>query len=135
MDRYISLKALNIIAPAATSSSKPQMASPPHYLYHDPSEAMDSDAESEVLSTTSMPPFSATPSVTSSRTSYDAAASSTRSVSPVPSVVSMTDSVRSQIYRSKYGREFNNFSDVYALPADEEEMDRLGMVFFNLYNC
>jgi hypothetical protein len=47
----------------------------------------------------------------------------------------MTDSVRSQIYRSKYGREFNNFSDVYALPADEEEMNRLGMLCLSLYNC
>lgn len=133
MDRYISLEALNI-APAATSSPNSQMASP-HYFHQDPSEVIDSDAESEVLSTTSMPPFSATPSVTSSHTSYDAAAASTRSVSPVPSVISMTDSVRSQIYRSKYGREFNNFSDVYALPADEEEMDRLGMLCFSPCNC
>jgi hypothetical protein len=134
MDRYISLQALNI-APVATSSSNSQTASPPHYFHQNPTEVMDSDTESEVLSTTSMPPFSATPSVTSSHTSYDAAATSTRSNSPVPSVISMTDSVRSQIYRSKYGREFNNFSDVYALPADEEEMNRLGMLCLSLYNC
>jgi len=30
-----------------------------------------------------------------------------------------------QIYRQEYGRNLNNYSDVYRLPADEEELERL----------
>jgi len=34
--------------------------------------------------------------------------------------------MRDQIYRQEYGRGLNNYSNVYRLPADEEEFDRLG---------
>lgn len=54
---------------------------------------------------------------------------SMRSSSPAPSmVVSVTSSMREQIYRQEYGRNLNNYSDVYRLPADEEELERLGGV-------
>ncbi|KAL4070503.1 hypothetical protein J3A83DRAFT_4094944 [Scleroderma citrinum] len=48
-----------------------------------------------------------------------------RSQSPTPSVFSMTSSLRAQAYKQEYGRDLNNYSDVYRLPADEEELDRL----------
>ncbi|EIW87092.1 S-adenosyl-L-methionine-dependent methyltransferase [Coniophora puteana RWD-64-598 SS2] len=62
------------------------------------------------------------PSVASSRTSYDV---SMRSASPTPSVVSVTSSFRAQAFRTEYGRGLNNYSEVYTLPADDEEIDRL----------
>jgi len=33
--------------------------------------------------------------------------------------------MRDQIYKQEYGRNLNNYSDVYRLPADEEELERL----------
>lgn len=49
-----------------------------------------------------------------------------RSVSPAPSVYSVTSSIRAASYRHEYGRGINNYSDVYRLPADDEEFERLG---------
>lgn len=49
-----------------------------------------------------------------------------RSVSRAPSVLSMTSSIRSAAFRHEYGRGINNYSEVYRLPADDEELDRLG---------
>jgi len=49
-----------------------------------------------------------------------------RSASPAPSVISMTSSMREQMLRQEYGRDLNNYSDVYYLPADNDELDRLG---------
>ena len=51
---------------------------------------------------------------------------SMRSPSPAPSVFSMTSSLRAQAYKTEFGRGLNNYSDVYRLPADEEELERLG---------
>jgi len=34
--------------------------------------------------------------------------------------------MRAQAYKKEYGRDLNNYSDVYQLPADEEELERLG---------
>jgi len=48
-----------------------------------------------------------------------------RSGSPAPSVLSITSSLRAQIYRQEYGRNINNYSELYRLPADQEELDRL----------
>ncbi|KAI0035129.1 S-adenosyl-L-methionine-dependent methyltransferase [Vararia minispora EC-137] len=59
-------------------------------------------------------------------TSYDDDASM-RSGSPQPSVYSMTSSIRAASYRHEYGRGVNNYSDVYWLPADDEELDRLDL--------
>jgi hypothetical protein len=50
-----------------------------------------------------------------------------RSPSPTPSVASMTSSLREQAYMVEYGRGMNAHSDVYRLPADDEELERLGM--------
>ncbi|KAF6743763.1 hypothetical protein DFP72DRAFT_111671 [Ephemerocybe angulata] len=51
--------------------------------------------------------------------------SSERFRSPSPDNRSMTDSLRETLYREEYGRTLNTYSDVYRLPADEEEIDRL----------
>ncbi|KAJ7687416.1 hypothetical protein B0H17DRAFT_1070141 [Mycena rosella] len=82
----------------------------------------DHDSDSDDESTASLPPFSPPPSTRGSRTSYDV---SMRSASPTPSVWSMTSSIRAQAFKQEYGRELNNYSEVYRLPADDEELDRL----------
>ncbi|KAF9817961.1 hypothetical protein IEO21_03036 [Rhodonia placenta] len=64
------------------------------------------------------------PSVASSATSYDW---EMRSGSPAPSAYSMTSSLRVASYRHEYGRGLNNYSEVYRLPADDEEFERLDM--------
>jgi hypothetical protein len=73
-----------------------------------------SDVDSDIFSTSS---------AATSATSYDA---SMRSGSPAPSVYSVTSSIRAASYRHEYGRGLNNYSEVYHLPADDEELDRLG---------
>ncbi|KAJ7492216.1 hypothetical protein FB451DRAFT_1551624 [Mycena latifolia] len=80
----------------------------------------DTDSDDESLA--SLPPFSPPPSTRGSRTSYDV---SMRSASPTPSVWSITSSMRAQVFKQEYGRELNNYSEVYRLPADDEELDRL----------
>ncbi|KAJ3556497.1 hypothetical protein NM688_g1998 [Phlebia brevispora] len=62
------------------------------------------------------------PSVATSATTVDW---EMRSASRPPSVFSMTNSLRANAYRHEYGRGLNNYSEVYRLPADEEELDRL----------
>lgn len=69
-------------------------------------------------------------SSTSSATSHDV---SMRSGSPAPSVYSVTSSIRAASYRQEYGRGLNNHSEVYQLPADDEELDRLGTAFVKLW--
>jgi hypothetical protein len=79
-----------------------------------------SDFESDIFSTRS---------AASSATSHDV---SMRSGSPAPSVYSVTSSLRAASYRQEYGRGLNNYSEVYRLPADDEELDRLGTAFVKL---
>ncbi|KAF8347040.1 S-adenosyl-L-methionine-dependent methyltransferase, partial [Amanita rubescens] len=55
-------------------------------------------------------------------TSYDI---SMRTPSPVPSVISISSSMRENLLRQEHGRSLNNYSEVYGLPADEEEWVRL----------
>lgn len=66
----------------------------------------------------------------SSYTSYERTNqdSQSRSASPA-SVISLTDSLQTHIYRQEFGRGLNNYCDVYRLPADDEEWHRLGMCF------
>ncbi|KAH9982736.1 S-adenosyl-L-methionine-dependent methyltransferase [Lactifluus volemus] len=72
-----------------------------------------SDVESDIFSLRSGP---------SSATSCDV---SMRSGSPAPSMYSVTSSIRAASYRQQFGRGLNNYSEVYQLPADDEELDRL----------
>jgi hypothetical protein len=59
-----------------------------------------------------------------------------RSGSPAPSLYSVTSSIRAASYRQQYGRSLNNYSEVYQLPADDEELDRLGIAFVELsFEC
>lgn len=90
-----------------------------------PTDTDSDNDDSDTFSVSSIPPFSPTPSVgASSHTSYDI---SMRSGSPAPSVWSMTSSLRAQAFKQEFGRGLNNYSEVYRLPADDEELDRLGM--------
>ncbi|KAG2022763.1 hypothetical protein CC2G_000488 [Coprinopsis cinerea AmutBmut pab1-1] len=62
-------------------------------------------------------------------TAHDGESVSTRSMrspSPTGSVWSVTSSIRAAAYREEHGRHLNNYSDVYRLPADQEELERLG---------
>ncbi|KAJ8084742.1 hypothetical protein AAF712_006408 [Marasmius tenuissimus] len=94
-----------------------------HSNYRMPDTYHDFDTEdSDICSTASLPIFSPPPSISTSRTSHDA---SMRSPSPDPSVRSITGSLLERVYRHEYGRGFNNYSEVYQLPADREELDRL----------
>ena len=81
---------------------------------------LDNDTDSDADSVASFPAFSVG---VSSRTSFDA---SIRSGSPAPSVWSVTNSIRTQAVRQEFGRGVNNYSEVYRLPADDEELIRLG---------
>lgn len=87
-----------------------------------------SDAPSQsstALSKATLESFGRGVRTTSSATSYTREGSS-RSASP-DSVVSMTDSLRTRMYREEFGRGLNNYSEIYRLPADEEEWSRLGL--------
>ncbi|KZT72959.1 hypothetical protein DAEQUDRAFT_722595 [Daedalea quercina L-15889] len=77
----------------------------------------ESDASSVMSTSTRFPASEAT-----SATSHDW---EMRSASPAPSVYSMTSSLRAASYRHEYGRGINNYSEVYRLPADDEEFERL----------
>ena len=82
-----------------------------------------SDVDSDIFSTRS---------AETSATSYDV---SMRSGSPAPSVYSVTSSIRAASYRHEYGRGINNYSEVYQLPADDEELDRLGNASIKFLAC
>ncbi|KAF9486357.1 S-adenosyl-L-methionine-dependent methyltransferase [Pholiota conissans] len=81
---------------------------------------VDSDTESDVFSMASLPSQSVSGSMASS---YERDPD-VRSASPV-SVISISSSMRAASYREEYGRNLNNYSDIYRLPADDEELQRL----------
>lgn len=89
----------------------------------------DSDNETVDSRCMSVDPFSDSMSITSSQTSHDDLHSQ-RSASPAPSVLPLSDDVREMMFKEEYGRNLNGYSNVYRLPADDEELDRLGMVRF-----
>ncbi|PFH52328.1 hypothetical protein AMATHDRAFT_57399 [Amanita thiersii Skay4041] len=90
---------------------------PPHSLLTDDDDISDSVSTASTSILTSTTSIAAT-SITSNDISM-------RSISPTPSVMSLTNSMRDQIFKREYGRGLNNFSEVYRLPADDEEWDRL----------
>ncbi|KZV94251.1 hypothetical protein EXIGLDRAFT_767312 [Exidia glandulosa HHB12029] len=49
------------------------------------------------------------------------------SASPAPSVISLSESLYQSSFRQAYDRLVNNYSDLYHLPADDEEIERLDM--------
>ncbi|KAG6810916.1 hypothetical protein H0H92_009846 [Tricholoma furcatifolium] len=83
----------------------------------------NSDSDDDIESVASIP-FSPTPSDSGSWTSYD---DSMRSASPTPSLIPISSSARAQAVRQEFGRAINNYSDVYKLPADDEELQRMDM--------
>ena len=96
------------------------MSSPHNHI----DEEDDMDLESDRYSVASSMHYAQ--SVSTSATSHDW---EMRSASPAPSVYSMTSSLRASAYREEYGRGINNYSEVYRLPADDEEFERLGAAF------
>ena len=50
------------------------------------------------------------------------------SMSSGASVFSISSSVRAQSFKHEYGRDLNNYSEVYQLPADDEELERLSQL-------
>ncbi|KAF8600891.1 S-adenosyl-L-methionine-dependent methyltransferase [Ceratobasidium sp. AG-I] len=54
-------------------------------------------------------------------------------VSAAPSIYSLTSSLRDQSFRQVHGRSLNTHSDVYSLPADEEEAHRLDKQHYMFY--
>jgi len=86
----------------------------------DPNNFPDvSDASDSIYTTLSSNPFE---SYASSRTSV-----SDRSSSPTPSVISLTSSLREEAIANEHGRGINTHSEVYRLPADAEEVERLNV--------
>lgn len=92
---------------------------------YDPMDEDEYDADSDTYSvlSDSFSTFSSRRSISTADTEMH----SIRSASPTRSVMSMTSSIRATAYRHEYGRGLNNYSEVYSLPADEEELERLGI--------
>ncbi|KAI0348125.1 hypothetical protein BDW22DRAFT_1350275 [Trametopsis cervina] len=90
---------------------------------YDPMDEDEYDADSDTYSvlSDSFSTFSSRRSISTADTEMH----SIRSASPTRSVMSMTSSIRATAYRHEYGRGLNNYSEVYSLPADEEELERL----------
>jgi len=77
-------------------------------------------------SSDSCSPFSTSECSSTTPTSIDDWEGSEASLpSPAPSVYSVTDSIIAQSFTDEYGRKLNSYSNVYRLPADEEEITRL----------
>ncbi len=85
---------------------------------------LDDDSDDDDMRSTVSSLFSSPSDDMSSGTSYTT--DSNRSDSPAPSVLSMTSSMEAATFKIEYGRGINSASDVYSLPADDEELDRLG---------
>ncbi|KAL5533760.1 hypothetical protein ACEPAG_220 [Sanghuangporus baumii] len=73
----------------------------------------------------STPPSPTSDSVTSFDFEENSISDHLSSLSPQPSLYSLTESLKEQAVRFEYGRGVNTHSDVYKLAADEEEAQRL----------
>ncbi|OCB89014.1 hypothetical protein A7U60_g3821 [Sanghuangporus baumii] len=73
----------------------------------------------------STPPSPTSDSVTSFDFEENSISDHLSSLSPQPSLYSLTESLKEQVVRFEYGRTVNTHSDVYKLAADEEEAQRL----------
>jgi hypothetical protein len=83
-------------------------------------QEVESDSDSDMVSNPAFTAFGGDTMGSGTTATY-----SVRSGSPIPSVLSLSSSMRAQAFILEYGRGLNNNSDVYRLPADEEEMERL----------
>ncbi|KAF9654170.1 hypothetical protein BDM02DRAFT_41922 [Thelephora ganbajun] len=81
--------------------------------------AMRSSSDIDTASVMSFEPFSCASG--SSATDMEDHAS----ISSGASIFSMSSSIRAQSLKHEYGRGLNNYSEVYQLPGDDEELDRL----------
>jgi hypothetical protein len=95
---------------------------------------MDDDWMTETESVASTTIFSVMgKTVATTDTSVDDDNVSMRSPSPEPeAVLEMDEPLRNNLYKLEFGRNLNSYSEVYKLPADEEELDRLGELIYHL---
>jgi hypothetical protein len=87
------------------------------------SDPVLSEDQSDAQSTITMAPWS--PTLSAGATSLTSNNISERSESPAPSLISFHSSMRELAFTREHGREINNYSQVYRLPADREEHERL----------
>ena len=88
-------------------------------ISYDADADMSCSSDADTASVMSFEPFSGI-SASSATDMQDHA-----SISSGASIFSMSSSIRAQSFKHEYGRGLNNYSDVYQLPADDEELDRL----------
>ena len=103
--------------PMSPASPRSHLAMSWSQIISDADACLNSDADT--ASVMSFEPFSAA-SISSATDLQDHA-----SISSGASIFSMSSSIRAQSFKHEYGRGLNNYSDVYQLPADDEELDRL----------
>ena len=111
----------SLLAVSLMSRVDPVQFTMPSTYTHPPDDEMDDEVCSVISADSTGSMLYATTS--SSATSHDW---EMRSASPAPSMYSMTSSLRAASYVREFGRGINNYSEVYRLPADEEEFERLG---------
>lgn len=114
---------------------------PSSYTRHTRNDSFEMDMEegdfaSETESVTSAAVFSEHGQTgTTTVTSVDDDGVSTRTPSPEPDpIMHMDEQLRAALYKEEFGRNLNNYSDVYKLPVDEEELDRLERQY-DMLNC
>ncbi|EAU92569.1 hypothetical protein CC1G_06580 [Coprinopsis cinerea okayama7 len=90
-----------------------------------------SDDTSDMSSVVSGPTRFSGSSV-SSATSFTHNPSSVASEDSEPEVIEITHEMHAAMYKHEFGRSLNNYSDVYRLPVDEEELGRLSKQHYML---
>ncbi|KAF5352407.1 hypothetical protein D9756_005826 [Leucocoprinus leucothites] len=106
--------------------SSPSTCRARHYSDDDFEMDMDDEWTTETESETSATIFSVGRTNATTETSVDDDGISMRSQTPEPEpIMHMDEVLRSNLYKLEFGRNLNSFSDIYKLPADEEELDRL----------
>ncbi|KAI0375494.1 hypothetical protein BV20DRAFT_960668 [Pilatotrama ljubarskyi] len=111
-----------LVSPSSSHHRQMQVLYPEHLMSSTFDPNGEDDMDTDAGSVASGPSYCFAPSVVTSATSHDW---EMRSASPAPSVYSMTSSLRAASYRHEFGRGINNYSEVYRLPADDEEFERL----------
>jgi len=101
-----------------------------HYVDNDfemniEEDSLSSETES-VPSTIVFSEYGRTGATTVTSAEDDGVSMRTPSPEPEP-IIHMDEQLRATLYREEFGRNLNSYSDVYKLPVDEEELDRLGI--------
>lgn len=107
--------------------------SPSSLAQHETVNSSSHQDDIDVESANSAPSPPQSPYLAGSDTSYDfdrpsedGRSGGLSSLSPQPSLYSLTDSLRAQIMRQEFGRSINSTNTIYKFAADEDEAKRLG---------